>query len=119
MDDVQQLESVFQNLIGEYGWLFIAGICALFFKNLIANTLAGMTFLFGSDYDVDDIVYIGGTKRARIVRQSFTKTVFYLYETQRKLVIQSKQLYSLKCEKILPSNDNLVKMMENSKSSKE
>tara|TARA_Y100000310_G_C20669069_1_gene809242 strand:+ start:2235 stop:2567 length:333 start_codon:yes stop_codon:yes gene_type:complete len=106
MDDVQQLESVFQNLIGEYGWLFIAGICALFFKNLIANTLAGMMFLFGSDYDVDDIVYISGTKKARIIRQTLAKTVFHLLDTDRKLVVPNTALYGLKIEKVLPgSND--------------
>ena len=52
------LQSVLEKLIGEYGWLFIAGISALFFRNLISNTFAGMMFLFGSDLDVDDIVYI-------------------------------------------------------------
>jgi len=33
-----------------------------------------------------------------------TKTVFYIYDTERKLVIPNKNLYSLKCEKELPKN---------------
>ena len=117
--DSQNIELLINSFTSTYGWMFLATALAFFFKNTVENFASGVLFLLGSDFNVDDEVYIGGTKRARIVRQSFTKTVFYLYETQRKLVIQSKQLYSLKCEKVLPSNDNLVKMMEKSKSPKE
>ena len=100
------LQNVFENLIGEYGWLLAAGITALFFKNLIANTFAGMMFLFGSDFDVDDIVYISGNKKARIIRQTLFKTVFHLIETDRKLVIPNTSLYGLKLEKVLPGANN-------------
>jgi small-conductance mechanosensitive channel len=100
------LQNVFENLIGEYGWLLAAGITALFFKNLIANIFAGMMFLFGSDFDVDDIVYISGNKKARIIRQTLFKTVFHLIETDRKLVIPNTSLYGLKLEKVLPGANN-------------
>ena len=100
------LQNVFENLIGEYGWLLAAGITALFFKNLIANTFAGIMFLLGSDFDVDDIVYISGNKKARIIRQTLFKTVFHLIETDRKLVIPNTSLYGLKLEKVLPGANN-------------
>lgn len=100
------LQNIFENLIGEYGWLLVAGITALFFKNLIANTFAGIMFLLGSDFDVDDIVYISGNKKARIIRQTLFKTVFHLIETDRKLVIPNTSLYGLKLEKVLPGANN-------------
>ena len=100
--DVTALEHLVIELMGTYGWLFVAGFCALLFKNLIANSLAGIMFMFGSDFDTDDIVYIGGEKKARIVRQTPTKTVFHLLTTDRKLVVPNTDLYKLKIEKVLP-----------------
>jgi len=104
--DIDKLQNVFENLIGSYGWLFLAGVAALFFRNLITNTVAGMMFLLGSDFDVDDIVYIGGNKKARIIRQTLFKTVFHLIETDRKLIIPNTSLYGLKLEKVLPGANN-------------
>ena len=104
--DLQAVESLMSNLIGSYGWMFIAGFAALLFKNVISNVLAGTMFMFGSDFDTDDIVYIGGEKKARIVRQTPTKTVFHLLETDRKLIIPNTELYKLRVEKVLPgAND--------------
>ena len=100
--DLRAVESLLSDLIGSYGWMFIAGFAALLFKNVIANVLAGTMFMFGSDFDTDDIVYIGGEKKARIVRQTPTKTVFHLLETDRKLIIPNTELYKLRVEKVLP-----------------
>ena len=60
--------------------------------------------MIGSDFNPDDIVYIGGEKKARIVRQTPTKTVFHLLETDRKLIVPNTGLYGLRVEKVLPSN---------------
>jgi|TARA_Y100000310_G_scaffold192426_1_gene192381 small-conductance mechanosensitive channel len=102
----EAIEKLFTELIGTYGWLFVAGFCALLFKNLITNIFAGVMFLFGTDFDVDDIVYIGGEKKARIIRQTLTKTVFHILETDRKLVVPNTDLYKLKVEKVLPGSKN-------------
>ena len=102
--NAKDLEPILTTLIGEYGWIFIATAAAFLFKNIVQNFISGMLFLWGSDFDVDDIVFIGGTKKARIIRQTMTKTVFYIYETERKLIIPNSALYSLKCEKLLPQN---------------
>ena len=106
MDDPQQIiqttETIITDMIGHYGWMFIAAFALLLFKNLVSNVLDGLMFMFGHDFDVDDIVYIGGEKKARIIRQTPTKTVFHLIETDRKLVVPNTALYSLKKEKVLP-----------------
>jgi len=105
MDKPQQIiettETIITDMIGHYGWMFLAAFGVLLFKNVVANVLAGLTFMFGHDFDVDDIVYSGGEKRARIIRQTPTKTVFHLIETDRKLVVPNTALYSLKIEKEL------------------
>ena len=104
--DHNSVQLLIENLAWRYGWLFIAAISALFFKNMINNTFAGVMFLLGSDFDVDDVVYIGGVKKARIVRQTLFKTVFHLIDTDRKLIIPNTSLYGLKLEKVLPGSKN-------------
>jgi hypothetical protein len=96
-------EAVFTSLIGHYGWMFIAAIAVLSFKDFASNVLAGTTFMFGHDFDVDDIVYIGGKQRARIIRQTPTKTVFHMLDTNRKLIVPNTDLYNLRIEKPMPA----------------
>jgi len=103
---IKATQTVVSNLMGHYGWMFIAAIAVLLFKNVVSNVLDGLLFMFGHDFDVDDIVYIGGTKKARIIRQTPTKTVFHLIETDRKLIVPNTALYSLRIEKILPGSNN-------------
>ena len=110
MDNPQQIiettETIITDMIGHYGWMFIAAFAVLLFKNVVSNVLDGLMFMLGHDFDVDDIVYIGGEKKARIIRQTPTKTVFHLIDTDRKLVVPNTALYSLKIEKVLPGANN-------------
>ena len=110
MDNPQQIiettETIVSDLLGHYGWMFIAAFAVLLFKNVVSNVLDGLMFMLGHDFDVDDIVYIGGEKKARIIRQTPTKTVFHLIDTDRKLVVPNTALYSLKIEKVLPGANN-------------
>jgi len=110
MDNPQQIiettETIITDMVGHYGWMFIAAFALLLFKNVVSNVLDGLLFMFGHDFDVDDIVYIGGDKRARIIRQTPTKTVFHLLETDRKLVVPNTALYSLRIEKPMPGSNN-------------
>jgi len=103
---IKATQTVVSNLMGHYGWMFIAAIAVLLFKNVVSNVLDGLLFMFGHDFDVDDIVYINGDKKARIIRQTPTKTVFHLIETDRKLIVPNTALYSLRIEKILPGSNN-------------
>ena len=105
--DQGQIQTIVQKLLGEYGWMVLAAMAVFLLKDVTTNLVSGLMFLWGSDFDEDDIVYIGGDKKARIVRQTMTKTVFYIYDTERKLVIPNKSLYSLKCEKELPKNGDV------------
>ena len=106
LDNPQQIiettETIITDMIGHYGWMFLAAFAVLLFKNVVSNVLDGLIFMFGHDFDVDDIVYIGGTKKARIIRQTPTKTVFHLIESDRKLIVPNTALYSLRIEKVLP-----------------
>ena len=114
--DAQQIENVIQSnisvLLGEYGWMFLAGLAVLFFKTTIESLLAGLVVFFGNDYNNDDIVILDG-RPGRIVRVSMWKSTFYLYTIKQdekgkryisggtKLVIENDKLKDLKLEKPL------------------
>jgi hypothetical protein len=98
----EELVKLAEHLVGGYGILFVVAFVTFLFRDFVTNFAAGLRFMFGSDFDVDDIVWIAGNKKARIVRQTPTKTVFHLLETDRKLVVPNTALYSLKIEKALP-----------------
>lgn len=93
------MEDIFVQYVGEWGWLLLLALISFAFKDTISNFFTGIQFLWGSDFDVDDIVYIRGTKRARIVRQSLWKTTFYVYGHGRKFVVPNKSLWKLDIEK--------------------
>lgn len=88
-------------LLGQYFWWFAGAGAAFFFKGMMENFVSGLMFKLNRDFQVDDEVYIAGVKRARIVRQTIFKTVFYIYDTHRKLVIPNNEFHSLRCEKTL------------------
>lgn len=103
--DPNQLKQLLDSSMNDLVW-WAAGIgAAIFFKNAIENFIWGLTFLWGRDYNVDDEVLIGGTRRARIARQTITKTVFYLYDNNARLVIPNSQVHSLRCEKVLTTTE--------------
>ena len=101
-----EIIKVIEELIGGYGILFAIAFVTFVFRDFVTNFAAGITFMYGSDFDTDDIVYIGGEKKARIVRQTPTKTVFHLLETDRKLIVPNVDLYKLRVEKVLPGANN-------------
>ena len=113
---VEQIQSNIQGnisvLLGEYGWMFLAGLAILFFKTTIESVLAGLVVFVGNDYNNDDIIVLDG-RPGRIVRVSMWKTTFYLYTIKKgaegkkfvsggtKLVIENNKLKDLKIEKPL------------------
>ena len=99
-----QIETAIKHLAGDYGWIIFVALTTLTFKNIIQRFVEGFMFFVGNDYNADDIVYIRGEKKARIIRHGLTKTVFYIYDTERKLIIKNDQLQSLMLEKSLPQN---------------
>ena len=118
--DAQQIENVIQSnisvLLGEYGWMFLAGLAVLFFKTTIESLLAGLVVFVGNDYNNDDIIILDG-RPGRIVRVSMWKTVFFLYTIKKgsdgkkfisggtKLIVENNKLKDLKLEKPLDNFD--------------
>jgi len=120
VESVQYIEDTIQNnisvLLGEYGWMFLAGLSVLFFKTTIESVLAGLVVFVGNDYNNDDIVVLDG-RLGRIVRVSMWKTTFYLYTVKKsqdgkrfisggtKLIVENNKLKDLKIEKPLGNFD--------------
>jgi len=101
------IEQTAQQLVGEYGWMFIAGLAILLFQSSIKKLAAGLFVFWGNDYKTDDTVYVDG-KPGRIIRVGITKTVFFIYDVidgqvigGSKLVVQNEYLGKLKIEKPL------------------
>jgi len=104
---VNHLEIVVRNLLGDYGWMFIAGLALLMFQSSLKKLAAGLFVFWGNDYKTDDTVYVDG-KPGRIIRVGITKTVFFIYDVidgqvvgGSKLVVQNEWLGKLKIEKPL------------------
>lgn len=91
-----------QTYFGEWGAWVIGALVALAAKDSLSKFWSGARFLMGNDFNVDDIVYINGVKKARIVRQSIYKTTFYLYDHDRKFIVANDRLWLLNIEKELP-----------------
>ena len=107
----QHLESMAKNLIGDYGWLFVAGLVVLLFQSSIKKLAASLFVFVGGDYKTDDVVFVDG-KPARIIRVGIVKTVFFIYDVHEgkivggsKLVVQNEWLAKLKIEKPLQQLD--------------
>ena len=100
-----------ESLIGEYGWLFLAGIIGLLFQSTIQEAVDGIMVFLGNDYHEDDVVEVDGDP-GRIVRVGMWKTVFFIYHVVNgkivggsKLVVANSKLKDLKIEKPLPNFD--------------
>ena len=107
----QHLENMAKNLIGDYGWLFVAGLVLLLFQSSIKKLAASIFVFIGGDYRTDDVVFVDG-KPGRIIRVGFVKTVFFIYDVHEgkivggsKLVVQNEWLGKLKIEKPLQQLD--------------
>jgi small-conductance mechanosensitive channel len=97
------MEDFILKYIGEWGLFALSAFLGFAFKDTIQNFFTGLQFLWGHDFDVDDIVYIKGVKEARIVRQNVWKTTFYVLPHQRKFVVPNHLLWKLDIEKELPN----------------
>ena len=95
------LRETIEALIGSWIWVLGVGVFTIAFKDAIAKLWGGISFLIGNDFNVDDIVYINGNKKARIVRQSIYRTTFYLYDHRRKFIVPNDRIWSLNLEKDL------------------
>lgn len=99
------MEAFIQQYFGEWGLWVIMVLVALAVRDLISQTWQGFKFMLGNDFNNDDIVWINGTKKARIIRQGIYKTTFYLFDHQRKFVVPNDRLWQLNIEKELPQRE--------------
>jgi hypothetical protein len=98
-----EYQAVIEAILGRWGWLIAVAIGSVAFKDTVGKFWQGIMFLIGNDFNVDDIVWINGVKKARIVRQSIYKTTFYLYDHHRKFVVPNDRIWLLNIEKKLPT----------------
>ena len=111
----KDIEILAQDLIGNYGWLFIAGIAILIFRSAIEGIVEGLKVFVGKDLNTDDVICIDG-RPARVVRVGIFKTTFFVYNIGCvkgkpyvkggvKMQIQNSVLKDHKIEKPLPMLD--------------
>lgn len=108
------MKEIIQQYIADWGWLTVVAIITFAFKDAVQNFVIGVQFLWGNDFNVDDVVWINGNKKARIVRQSVWKTTFYVYGHERKFIVPNNMLWRLSIEKELPSGHKYIKEREDS-----
>ena len=108
-------EQLVKDLIGNYGWLFLAGIAILIFRSAIEGIVEGLKVFVGKDLNTDDVVTLDG-RPARVVRVGIFKTTFFVYNIGcvkgkpyvkggSKMQIQNSVLKNHKIEKPLPMLD--------------
>ena len=108
-------EQLVKDLIGNYGWLVLAGIAILIFRSAIEGIVEGLKVFVGKDLNTDDVVTLDG-RPARVVRVGIFKTTFFVYNIGcvkgkpyvkggSKMQIQNSVLKNHKIEKPLPMLD--------------
>lgn len=102
---IESIKTIAQQLISEWGWAIAVALLTIALKDSLSKLWLGMQFLWGNDFNVDDIVYINGNKKARIVRQGVFKTTFYLYDHDRKFIVPNDRIWTLNLEKELPKEN--------------
>ena len=108
-------EKLMQDLIGNYGWMFIAGIAILIYLSAIEGIVEGLKVFIGNDLNTDDVVVLND-RPARVTRVGIFKTTFFVYNIGCvkgkpyvkggvKMQIQNSVLKNNKIEKPLPLLD--------------
>ncbi len=111
----EQVQNYIEQLLGNYGWLFIAGFFALLFKSSISSAVEGFKVFAGNDLNTDDVISFDG-RPARVIRVGLWKTVFFIYDVDcsngkpvvlggSKMSIDNEKLKDHIIEKPLPMLD--------------
>ena len=108
------MEEQISKLLGEYGWMFLAGSALFLFKSTIESAVEGLKVFLGGDLNTDDVVIFDG-RPARVIRVGIWKTTFFLYtikmngkphiDSGNKMSIQNDQLKTHSIEKPLKKLD--------------
>ena len=110
LSDPAVLEGVAQSLIGDWIWLFVAGVAVLLFREIIQEFAAGLGVYFSKQWAVDEIVYLNG-RQARIARIGMVESTFYMGDRAVELgfagtvmKVRNTALRNITCEKILTNH---------------
>lgn len=106
--EVTELQDVLSKTMGDYFILTLCTILVLAFKDVFGKIIAAFLFFVGKDFDVDDVVYIEGKKKARILRVGPMRTTFLMEKTGRKLVVYNTKLGEMMIEKSLPNGKHMT-----------
>ena len=68
-----------ESLIGQYGWMLIAGFLFLIGRKTIESTIEAIKVFAGDDLNTDDVIIFDG-RPARVVRVGIWKTILFVYE---------------------------------------
>ena len=102
-------------IIGQYGWMLIAGFLFLIGRKTIESSIEAIKVFAGNDLNTDDVI-IFDDRPARVVRVGFWKTILSVYEIGcadgkpfvkggNKVAIQNEKLKDHMIEKPLPMLD--------------
>ena len=61
LSDPALVEGVAKSLMGDWVWLFVAGVAVLLFREIIQEFAAGLGVYFSRQWAVDEIVYLNGS----------------------------------------------------------
>ena len=102
-------------LLGQYGWMILAGFLFLIGRKTIESTIEAIKVFAGNDLNTDDVIIFDG-RPARVVRVGIWKTILFIYEVGcangkpfikggNKVAIQNDKLKDHMIEKPLPMLD--------------
>ena len=110
LSDPALVEGVAKSLMGDWIWLFVAGVAVLLFREIIQEFAAGLGVYFSRQWAVDEIVYLNG-RQARIARIGMVETTFYMGDRAVDLgfagtvmKVRNTALRDITCEKILTNH---------------
>ena len=112
-------KEMMEGLIGQYGWMLVAGFLFLIGRKTIESTIEAIKVFAGDDLNTDDVIIIninGESRPARVVRCGLWKTILFVYEVGctdgkpyikggNKVAIQNDTLKDYVIEKPLPMLD--------------
>ena len=108
-------KEIVESLIGQYGWIILAGFLFLLGRNTIETIIESIKVFAGNDLNTDDVI-IFDDRPARVVRVGIWKTILFVYEIGcadgkpyvkggNKVAIQNDKLKDHMIEKPLPMLD--------------
>ena len=98
------VESMAQNLMGEYGLIVLGCFLMLLGKDLLSNCVQGLIIFWGNSWKNDEVLFLNG-RQARIIRKGFFNTCFHLVDRGSAMTIPNCNLKDCVVERLLPNGE--------------